>query len=160
MSLNHRKTVTYRLAQTARAHRTRASVHLGRIGLHPGQESVLKALSDADGQSMSELAAVLGVQPPTVTKMIARLGAQNFVERRASDADGRLARVFLTDIGREKIAAVDHAWKRIEKEAMAGIEDKDRKKLRKLLRIIEKNLLPGTSTPADPVEEVEEEEPA
>jgi MarR family transcriptional regulator, organic hydroperoxide resistance regulator len=152
MSFKHRKSVTFQLAQTACAHRTRAGVHLGRIGLHPGQEAVLKALGDTDGQSMSELAGALAVQPPTVTKMIARLGAQGLVTRQVSAADGRLARVYLTDAGRDRVAAVDTAWKRVEKEALAGFDDKDRKKLRRLLRAMEKNLASSLSdggTPAD-----------
>ncbi|BBE73864.1 MarR family winged helix-turn-helix transcriptional regulator [Oharaeibacter diazotrophicus] len=143
MSFNHRKSVTFRLVQAARAHRTRAGVHLARIGLHPGQEAVLKALAEADGQSMSELAAALSVQPPTVTKMIARLGAQGLVTRQVSASDGRLARVFLTETGRDRVAAVDTVWKRVEKEALAGLDDKDRKRLRRLLKMIERNLQPG-----------------
>ncbi|WP_181703009.1 MarR family winged helix-turn-helix transcriptional regulator [Chthonobacter albigriseus] len=153
MSFNHRKSVTFRLAQAARAHRTRAGVHLGRIGLHPGQEVVLKALEAEDGQSMSELAAALVVQPPTVTKMISRLGAQGLVTRQVSASDGRLARVYLTDLGRERLAAIDTAWKRVEKEALAGLDEKDRKRLRKLLRMVERNLLP-----AGEADEAEDEE--
>ena len=149
MSFNHRKSVTHRLVQAARVHRTRAAVHLGRIGLHPGQEAVLKALADKDGQSMSELAAELAVQPPTVTKMISRLGAQGLLTRQTSSSDGRLARVFLTDIGRERAASVDQVWKRVEKEALAGLDDKERKRLKKLLRHIEKNLAPATAVHAD-----------
>jgi DNA-binding MurR/RpiR family transcriptional regulator len=93
---------------------------------------------------MSELAAELSVQPPTVTKMISRLGAQGLLIRQTSSSDGRLARVFLTDSGRERAAAVDQIWKRVEKEALAGLEDKDRKRLKKLLRQIEKNLAPAS----------------
>ena len=55
----------------------------------------------------------------------------------------RLARVFLTDAGRERAGAVDAVWKRVEKEALAGLDEKDRKRLKKLLRQIEKNLLPA-----------------
>eukprot|EP01037_Dinobryon_pediforme_P037064 gene37064-44339_t len=76
MVFNYRKSITYRLAQAAKAHRSRSGAHLARIGLHPGQESVLKALADLDGQTMSQLAQILAVQPPTVTKMITRLAAQ------------------------------------------------------------------------------------
>lgn len=111
-----------------------------RIGLHPGQELVLKVLADADGRTMSQLALALGVQPPTVTKMVTRLSTQGYVRRQVSDTDGRLARVFLTDEGRELVTSVDKAWKRLEREAMSGLDDKDRKKLRKLLRQVEKNL--------------------
>ncbi|MDQ0313904.1 MarR family winged helix-turn-helix transcriptional regulator [Amorphus orientalis] len=161
MSFSYRKTATYRLAQAAKAHRVRSGGHLSRIGLHPGQEFVLKALADTNGQTMSELANVLGVQPPTVTKMISRLAAHGLVERQSSETDGRLARVFLTDEGRSRIADVDKAWKRLEKEALSGIDDKDRKRLRKLLRVVEKNLAAaGGFTDAIDDEAEEAEEPA
>jgi DNA-binding MarR family transcriptional regulator len=140
MGFDHRRSVTHRLAQAAHAYRVRAGTHLSRIALHPGQEGLLKALSDNYGMSMSDLAATLGVQPPTVTKMISRLAAQDYVERRASAGDGRQAQVFLTERGQRAIAAIDKLWKRIEKDALAGIDDKDRKRLRKLLRQVERNL--------------------
>jgi DNA-binding MarR family transcriptional regulator len=140
MGFDHRRTVTHRLAQAAHAYRVRAGGQLARIGLHSGQESLLKALSAEDGMSMSDIAAALGVQPPTITKMISRLAAQDYVERRASSGDGRQAEVFLTERGRRAIAGIDKMWKRIEKAALADIDDKDRKRLRKLLRQVERNL--------------------
>jgi DNA-binding MarR family transcriptional regulator len=140
MGFDHRRTVTHRLAQAAHAYRVRAGSQLSRINLHSGQDALLKALSTADGMSMSDLAAALGVQPPTVTKMISRLAAQDYVERRASPGDGRQAQVFLTARGREAIASIDKLWKRIEKTALADIDDRDRKRLRKLLRQVERNL--------------------
>lgn len=141
MALNYKKTATYRLTQAAKAQRARTGAHLSRVGLHPGQDLVLKSLAEEDGQTMSRLAHDLGVQPPTVTKMVTRLAANGFVVRQASEADGRLSRVFLTEAGRDLIAEVDSVWKRVEKEALAGIDEKDRKRLRKLLRQVEKNLL-------------------
>ena len=140
MGFDHRRTITHRLAQAAHAYRVRAGSQLSRINLHSGQEALLKALSTSDGMSMSDLAAALGVQPPTVTKMISRLAAQDYVERRAAPGDGRQAHVFLTERGRDTIAAIDKLWKRIEKTALTGVDDKDRKRLRKLLRQVERNL--------------------
>ena len=35
---------------------------------------------------------------------------------------------------------IDKAWKRLEKEAVAGLDVKERKRLRKILRQIENNL--------------------
>lgn len=160
MSFSYRKTVTYRLAQAAKAHRARSGAHLGRIGLHPGQETVLKLLADEDGQTMSQLAQALSVQPPTVTKMITRLAAQNLVRRVASENDGRLARVQLTDVGRARIEDIDRAWKRLEKEALAGFDDKDRKRLRKLLREIERNLTGTSDQREDDAAEDDVESPA
>jgi DNA-binding MarR family transcriptional regulator len=140
MGFDHRRTVTHRLGQAAHAYRVRAGGQLSRIGLHSGQESLLKALAADDGMSMSDLASVLGVQPPTVTKMIGRLAAQDYVERRAAKGDGRQAEVHLTERGRRAIETIDKVWKRIEKTALDGIDDKDRKRLRRLLRQVERNL--------------------
>lgn len=140
MSYNHRKTVTFRLAQAAKAYRQRSSSVLGRLNLHPGQDQILKALSDDDGQTMGALAATLSVQPPTITKMVARLGAQGLVERRQQAEDARSAKVFLTPSGETLIEELDKALRGLEKDALRDIDDKDRKRIRKLLRLLERNL--------------------
>ncbi len=158
MGFNFKKSTTYRLAQAAKAQRARSGAHLSRIGLHPGQEAVLKILSETDGKTMSQLALALGVQPPTVTKMVTRLTAQGLVFRRISETDGRLARVFLSEEGRDRIFLVDRAWKRLEKEALAGMDDKDRKKLRRLLRQVEKNLSARFEDDPDLEDELENED--
>jgi DNA-binding MarR family transcriptional regulator len=155
MGFDHRRTVTHRLAQAAHAYRVRAGGQLARVGLHSGQETLLKSLSAEDGMTMSDIAVTLGVQPPTVTKMISRLAAQDYVERRPSSGDGRQAEVFLTERGRRAIASIDKVWKRIEKAALADIDEKDRKRLRKLLRQIERNLggkVAGRTVEADEAE--------
>jgi MarR family transcriptional regulator, organic hydroperoxide resistance regulator len=162
MTFNHRKSITYRLAQASKALRARSGSHLGRIGLHAGQEQVLKALADNDGQTMSQLAQELGVQPPTVTKMVTRMSGQGLLRRVSSEVDGRLARVHLTEEGRARVVEVDKAWKRVERESLAGFDDKDRKRLRKLLRAIERNLtgepIPEATAEEDAAPEVEEDD--
>ncbi len=159
--MKYSKLAVYRLAQAAKANRVRSGAHLSRIGLHPGQEFVLKCLDEEDGQTMSQLALALAVQPPTVTKMVTRLAAHGLVIRQTSQQDGRLARVFLTEEGRALVKDIDKLWRRLEKEALAGIEDKDRKKLRKLLRVIEKNLAGAAARPdTGDVEEEDDEEGA
>lgn len=140
MGFNYKKSITFRLAQAAKAHRARSGIHLSRIGMHPGQEAVLKTLAETDGLTMSELAAVLGVQPPTVTKMVTRMSGQRLVRRKSAEHDGRLAQVCLTDEGRARVELIDRSWKRLEREALVGLDDKDRKRLRKLLRAVERNL--------------------
>jgi DNA-binding MarR family transcriptional regulator len=160
MGFDHRRTVTHRLSQAAHAYRVRSGGQLARIGLHSGQESLLKSLSTDDGMSMSDLAASLGVQPPTITKMISRLAAQDYVERRTSSGDARQAEVFLTERGKRAITTIDKVWKRIEKTALADIDDKDRKRLRKLLRQVERNLGSRHAAPASADDEEHEPEEA
>ena len=86
---------------------------------------MLLALRDEDGQSMTGLATMLGVQPPTVTKMVGRLSAHGYVERRTSKSDGRQAHVFLTAQGARAVDEIDGVLGVVESEALAGIDGKD-----------------------------------
>ena len=134
------KSIGYRLTHTARLQKALSARLLATLGLFPGQEAVLKLLSEQDGRTMGDLAAALRVRPPTASKTIARLTSQGLVERRATDGDGRLVRVFLTAAGRERNASIDGVWDQLEAEMVAGLDSKERKRLRKLLRKVEKNL--------------------
>lgn len=140
MSFNHRKTVTYRLVQASKAYRQRSASILAELDLHPGQDQILKALADEDGQTMGALALALSVQPPTITKMVVRLSSQGMVERRPSPDDGRSSKVFLTEKGSQLIGDLDVRLKSMDQDALKGFEGKERKRLRKALIQLEHNL--------------------
>jgi len=140
MAFNFRKSVTFQLGQASKAYRSRSGSYLANMSMHPGQEAVLKTLSEADGLTMGQLAAQLSVRPPTIAKTVNRLTSQGLVLRSESKEDGRLVQVALTEEGRDLLGQLDKSWKRLEREALAGLDDKDRKKLRKLLKQVEKNL--------------------
>lgn len=129
----YRDSLSYHLLRAARLHRTRAAAMLAEIGLHPGQETVLQLLSEQDGQTMSGLAEAMGVQPPTVTKMIARMGAQGLVTRDASGEDGRKIHVLLTDEGRECARKLKALWRGLERDATRELNSKERGDLAELL---------------------------
>lgn len=139
MKSPYAKTIGYELLHAARLHRARSAQLLNGLGLFPGQEQVLTLLAAEDGRSMGDLAAELRVRPPTASKTVARLAAQGLVERLTVNGDGRVVRVVLTEEGRRRAAAVDAIWEELEREVSAGIEGKDRKRLRKLLRKLGQN---------------------
>ncbi len=114
------------------------------------------ALEAEDGQSPGELAAKLGVKPPTITKTINRLTTQGVLEKRASTEDARQAHIFLTEVGRDAIKAIEKAVKKTEKQAFKGIDKKDQKVLSKLLARIEGNL--AGSVDADAEEDGDDDE--
>lgn len=128
------------LHTAARLVRTALAAHLNGHGFHAGQDGIMLALNAQDGQTPGQLAARLGVRPPTVTKTINRLSAQGILEKRPSAEDQRQANVFLTEGGREAIGSIERAVKRTEKQALKGLDKKDRKALVKLLARIEDNL--------------------
>ena len=114
------------------------------------------ALDRENGQTPGTLADRLGVRPPTITKTINRLQAQGFLEKRASENDARQAHIFLTDIGRETIHAIEKSVKKTEKQTLKGLDKKDQKQLFKLLARIEANLSNEEIEPVDEVEDHDE----
>jgi DNA-binding MarR family transcriptional regulator len=67
------QTIAYLMVQVCRAHRNQASVVLAELGLHTGQEILLMHLWENDGLIQSELALLMEVEPPTLTKMLHRM---------------------------------------------------------------------------------------
>lgn len=92
------------------------------------------------GMSMGELAAILQVRPPTASKTVSRLSAMGLVARQDRDRDGRVVRVALTQAGQDRAEAITELWDEVEDELLAGLDGKDRKRLRKLLRKVGRNL--------------------
>jgi len=134
------KSVGWALVQAARLHRSRTGDKLSELGLFAGQEQVLQALANSGPMTMGELAAILRVRPPTASKTVSRLSALKLIERHTEPGDARIVRVKLTKDGKRKAAAIDALWDEVEAELLEGFDNKDRKRLRKLLRRAAKNL--------------------
>jgi DNA-binding MarR family transcriptional regulator len=128
------KNVGRLLILASRLHRARIGEKLQVLSLFPGQEQVLEVLAVDGAMPMGELAARLNVRPPTVSKTIARLSAQGLVQRTPDGGDGRLIRVQLTAEGESRAAALVGLMEEVESEMLDSLDNKDRKRLRKLLR--------------------------
>ena len=148
MAFDYKKTITYRLMQAAKAQRVCSGQKLAHIGVYPGQDLILTVLAQTDGLTMGELAAKLAVQPPTVTKMAMRLAAQGLIRREAAPTDARQSHVYLTEAGHACVTDVNAAWRELERQALDGLDKKDRKRLRRLLRLVGKNLARARDTEA------------
>lgn len=139
MTKSLEKSVGRALLVTARLHRARMGERLNALGLFPGQEQALKALQPAP-MTMGELAALLRVKPPTVSKTIGRLSLQGLVTREGGSRDGRLVQVALTEAGQKTALALDAVWTQVEDELLERLDSKERRQLRKLLRKAAKGL--------------------
>ncbi len=132
------KRITLELLQAARAYRVRAAKLLGRVGLYPGQDSLLKLLHDRGQMTMGEAATALSIQPPTVTKMVNRLSVAGLVRTEVVDQDRRKINVTMTDAGKAKIGEIDAIWHELEVEALDKVEPQSM--LRTQLSAIIRNL--------------------
>jgi DNA-binding MarR family transcriptional regulator len=129
--------------QTARFFRTVQSRHLSDCGLYAGQDSVILLLQEEDGQTAGAIAQTLQVKPPTMTRTIARMQAEGFVERRDDAGDGRLTKVWLTEAGRKTVVPIRTAMLAVQQQASRSLSDKQCRSLIKILKVMDANLQAG-----------------
>lgn len=149
MSKAGKKDTMARLQSAARLSRTALAARLLSHGFYAGQDQIMMALDEEDGQTPGQLAVRLGVRPPTITKTINRLQAQGVLEKRASDSDARQSHIFLTESGAQAIRAIEKSVRKTQKIALKGLDKKDIKSLSKLLSKVEGNLSDTTDIEAD-----------
>lgn len=128
------------IIQACRAHRNYAESAMNALGLHTGQEMILFQLWREEGLTPSQFASTLCVEPPTVTKMLQRLEAAGFVERKQDSDDARVSRVYLTPAGRALEQPVCEVWTRLEAQTTQGISEVEQALLARLLRQMAENL--------------------
>jgi len=138
-----KETTGYALAKVCKAHRGSVGELLAEVGLYVGQEMVLIELWREDGLRGGELAARLGVEPPTITKMLRRLERCGLVERRPDPRDARSFRVHLTEEGRTLEEPVTRCWEKVEEKTLAGMSPEEQRTLHRLLTKVRANLDPG-----------------
>ncbi|WP_353118998.1 MarR family transcriptional regulator [Nitratidesulfovibrio sp.] len=107
--------------------------HGGRGGAHRGQGRVLAMLADRDGLSPRDLAALLRVQPPSLSELLDKLSRDGSIERRRHEEDQRMSSVFLTEKGRAMVDEVRQARKDAAETTLAGLTAEEQENLSALL---------------------------
>src|SRR5215475_8517284 len=108
--------IGFMISDVARLMRTVFDRRVRRLGLTRAQWLALTRLHRRPGASQSELADMMEVEKATVGRLIDRLEAKGWVERRAQAGDRRVNRVYLT-------ATAERLHKRIWRIAEATVED-------------------------------------
>jgi len=136
------------VSDVARLMRTAFDRRVRRLGLTRAQWLALTRLHRRPGASQSELADMMEVEKATVGRLIDRLEAKGWVERRAQAGDRRINRVYLT-------AEAERVHKRIWRIAEATVDDalaelsrREAEQLLKLLGRVKLRLLGIVDNPA------------
>jgi DNA-binding MarR family transcriptional regulator len=127
--------------RTSKLMRAVIETSLRRHGLHLGQNLVLDALGEQDGQTPGGIAAALHVTTPTVVKMATRMTTAGLIVRRRDDVDNRLVRLYLTDAGQALRQPVAEELHRLELQVTAGLSAAERRVLINALDKVTKNAL-------------------
>ncbi|MDG4786855.1 MarR family transcriptional regulator [Micromonospora sp. WMMD1102] len=130
------------LVKVAKLYRTAQADLLGALDLHPGQDVLLWTLgAKPDGMLITEIAAQLGVEQPTVTRSLSRLDRGGWFVREPVPGDRRATLVKLTDKGRSTIPAIEATWRRLAETATAGMDENQQTALIAALNRVRLNLL-------------------
>ncbi|HZB69057.1 MAG TPA: MarR family transcriptional regulator [Sphingomicrobium sp.] len=129
------------ISDVARLLRTAFDRRVRRLGLTRAQWLLLTRLHRRPGASQSELADMMEVEKASAGRMIDRLEAKGWVERRAQHDDRRIKRIYLT---REAERVHKRIWRIAEAtvdDALAGLSAKEREQLMKLLARVKSGII-------------------
>ena len=106
-------------------------------GLSQRQCAILRILVAREGTRISDLAALSGITPSAMTRVLEKLEARKLVERvRGGQTDGRAAMVRITAEGRRTRKQLDTLMRQRTNQIMASIPGKQRPQILKALTIL------------------------
>lgn len=112
-------------------------------GATPSMLSALSVIERLGPLTLGELADIERIQPPTVTKIVARLEEDGLVARDTDLQDRRVARVTLTKDGKRFIQSARTRKDAYLARRLRDLDEADRRTLSDAARIMEKILEDG-----------------
>src|ERR1044072_3317805 len=129
------------ISDVARLLRTEFDRRVRRLGITRAQWLVLTRLQPRPGASLSELAEMMEVKKATAGRMIDRLVANGWVERRTARDDRRVKRVYLTDDAERVHKRIWRVAEETVDAALADLSTREGKQLMALLQRIKATLV-------------------
>jgi DNA-binding MarR family transcriptional regulator len=139
---SHRRDIKlgYLIHDVSRMRRTAFDVMVKPLGVTRAQWWVIAHLSRHDGMVQTQLAELLDTGKASLGALLDRLEATGFIERRPDPADRRAKRVFLTRSSLQLLERLISLEGDFNEKILAGVTDKDRKELIRLLSIMKENM--------------------
>lgn len=145
--------VGYLIGDVSRMIRTVYDRRVEPLGLTRAQWRVMTRLNRLESCSQTELAVELEIEKPTLGKLIERLEAKGWVERRADENDARSKRLFLTAAAHPLLAEMSGLADDVIEGVFAGIDAAESAQLRETLTRIKDNLADMLDRDAPPAPE-------
>ena len=130
------------LGETGRAWRYRLDQRLKPLGLSQAKWITLLKLSWAhDGITQKELAELLCIESPTLVRLLDRMAADGWIERRGSDIDRRSKTVHLRRKSCALLQQINAVATRLSSDLLEGIPDAELRSCMDVLRRVKEKAL-------------------
>jgi DNA-binding MarR family transcriptional regulator len=120
-----------------------------RFGLTRAQWRAIKVLHHREGIRQSELAEFLEMEPIAVGRVIDRLQAAGFVERRADPKDRRCWRLFATEQARGVVDDMVQIARELRRDVTRNVDIAELQQVLEVLERIKANLQALEAMPSD-----------
>src|SRR5215210_4379785 len=104
----------------------------GAAGLNPSALAAVATVFNRPGTSIEALRSILGLSHPGCVRLVDRLCALGLARRERGE-DARAVALFLTAKGKRLAERIHHNREQVVTDALAGLDDPQRRALRKLL---------------------------
>lgn len=125
-----------KLGHVSRKWRTRLNARLRHTGLGQARWITLLRLSILGPISQNELASHIGVEGPTLVRLLDGLEKQGFVERKTQNGDRRVNCVHLTKAAQPVLKQITSISDELRSELLKGIPLKDLTTAHNVLQIV------------------------
>lgn len=84
---------------------------------------LLRNAAENGGSSQRELAELMHIEPPTLVRHLDQLADEGLVERRRDERDRRIARIYITAPGRQRLEELSRAQEEVDRELRALLSE-------------------------------------
>lgn len=125
--------ISYTLANAHRQVHTSLTRRLKSFGVQVEAWRVMEILEEDQVLTMGDLAGLVLMNPPTLTKLVDRMVADGLVHRRIANSDQRKINLDITALGRKRITQIREEARREDSELAEKIGTEKAELLRSLL---------------------------
>lgn len=101
--------------------------------VNPSSADYLRVISNEPGATLVEMTTILGVSAPAVVQTLTTLERDGLIMRIPDNTDGRVKRVYLTEVGHAVKGDVNHAFETIINDFHNRLTPNENAELEKLL---------------------------
>ncbi|RUW50432.1 MarR family transcriptional regulator [Mesorhizobium sp. M00.F.Ca.ET.151.01.1.1] len=142
------RNISFVLHDVARLLRKRFEQRSRASGLTRAQWQVLAFLSLHEGIHQNKLADLIEIVPITLARLLDKMEARGFIERRPDPVDRRAWLLYLTPRARPLLEIMRGNGQKTRDEAFAGLSSETQQHLLQTLSLIKSNLLAACTQPA------------